>query len=245
MAFVRTRQRAASRAGLTLLEVILALALTVGLAGAVMGFYHRSASLRDSLLEEVNFVAAERAFMDLITSELRSAEKHGATDTALEGGEMRMQLVTHTLPGPAAWAAVNITEQATPAERELRLVGYRVCDSEDETAQPTVCGIERTEQRRLAAQVAEEGEEISVELLTEDIRFLRLRYWDGSAWITAWSGSDLPVAVEVTLGRRPLPEDTTPEDYPYETFTRVVHIPGSRAQLGERTNVGFDSGGGW
>lgn len=245
MAFVRTRRRAADRAGLTLLEVILALALTVGTAGAVMGFYHQSASLREKLLTDVDFVAAQRAFMDLITAELRAAGRHRATGMALEGGEMRMQLVTNTLPGPAVWAAVNITEQVPPAERELRLVGYRVCEGEDETDQPTVYGIERTEQRRLTAQVAEEGGEISVELLAEHIRFLRFRYWDGSTWITAWSGGDLPVAVEVTVGRQALPRDTTPENYPYETFTRVVYVPASRTQRLGDTDGGFDRGGGW
>ncbi|MGC9453924.1 MAG: hypothetical protein ACP5HU_03590 [Phycisphaerae bacterium] len=233
------------RAGLTLLEVILALGLTVGLAGAVMGFYHQSASLRESLLGQVDFIAAERAFMDLITSELRSVEKHRATGMALEGGEMELRMVTASLPGPAVWVAGSLTEQPPPAEQELRLVGYRVCESEDETGELRVCGLERTEQRRITAQSAEEGEEIDVELLTGRIRFLRLRYWDGSAWITAWSGSDLPVAVEVTVGRRPLPQDTTPEEYPYETFTRVVYVPGSQTSVREGTDVRFDTGGGW
>jgi type II secretory pathway component PulJ len=217
--------RAAGRAGLTLLELVLALTLTSALAGAVMGFYHQAASLRESLLDEADFVAAERALMDRMTGELRAARAHDNAGIALEGGEMELRFVTAALPGRAAWAVPRATEEPPPAEQELRLVGFRLCEGEDETGEPRICGLERTVQKRLTAQVAEEGGEIEVTLLTDRVRFLRLRYWDGAAWITAWSGGDLPQAVEVTVGRRPLPPETGPEDYPYETFTRLIDVP--------------------
>ncbi len=240
-------------AGLTLVELILALALTVGLAGAVMGFYHQSTSLRESLLAQADFVAAQRSFMDQVTSELRGARRHRMTGITLEGGEMEMELVTTALPGPAVWVAPRITEQPPPVEHDLRLVGYRLGYEEDEAGNVFVSGLERTEQRRITAPVVEEGEEITVELLTDRIRFLRLRYWDGSAWITSFSGGDFPEAVEVTVGRRPLPEATTPEEYPYETFTRVVYIPaGGETPRGRGERGGgrqdadeFGEGGRW
>lgn len=225
-------------AGLTLVELVLALALTVGLAGGVMGFYHQSASLRESLLAEVDFIAAERAFMDMVTSELRGAHRHRMTGVTLEGGEMEMQLVTTALPGPAAWVAPRITEQPPPVEHDLRLVGYRLGYDEDEDGAVFVRGLERTEQRQITALIAEEGEEISVELLSDRIRFLRLRYWDGSVWITSFSGGGFPEAVEVTVGRRPLPDATSPEEYPYETFTRVVYLPAGGAARGGRGDRG-------
>jgi len=91
-------------------------------------------------------------------------------------------------------------------------------------------GLARTSQRILAAPAAEEGSEIDVALLTRHVKFLQLSYFDGekSQWTNEWNASGLPLAVEITMGLEPLPEDTEPDDYPSETYRRTVYVPAGK-----------------
>ncbi|MBT3278579.1 MAG: prepilin-type N-terminal cleavage/methylation domain-containing protein [Phycisphaerales bacterium] len=88
--------------------------------------------------------------------------------------------------------------------------------------------------RRQEEQAAEADEDeaaedrITVQLLSESIRYLRLRYFDGQEWLDEWEDTaSIPVAVEVSLGFKPalvalLEAD---DDYPHEVFRRVVYLP--------------------
>ena len=67
----------------------------------------------------------------------------------------------------------------------------------------------------------------SLPLLTEDIHFLRFRYWDGKGWQDSWRSSELPQGVEVSLGMEAFPPEAQPSEYPYEVFRRVIYLPGS------------------
>ena len=60
------------------------------------------------------------------------------------------------------------------------------------------------------------------------IRFLHFRFWDGSAWLDSWADVVPPLAVEVSFGIEPQPDDALPEEYPFEVFRRVVLLPGGR-----------------
>ena len=67
--------------------------------------------------------------------------------------------------------------------------------------------------------------------LTETIRHLRFRYWDGSNWLEGWDRPEAPLGVEITLGFEPPPEEDfvagnvdenlPPPDYPFEVFRRL------------------------
>lgn len=216
------------RSGFTLLEVVLAVSLALGLLVAMFGFYRHTTRVESAVTEEVERVGAVRAVMRLLTRELRSAFVVRFLGQGLDGAGDRIQLASLTLPSGAVWIEQGMTETSPlPPEHDVQIVGYRLRYVENEEGDLVVAGLERTCQRVLTLRVAEEGEEeeIEVMLVTPHIAFLRLRYWDGSAWAEAWQGNDLPGAVEITLGYRPLPEDTEPEEYPYETHRRVVAIP--------------------
>ena len=103
---------------------------------------------------------------------------------------------------------------------------YRIRYSEDEMGELVAVGLERTCQKVLS-QRTEEQEQIPSALLTDHVRFLHLRYWSEGDWVESWDGGDLPLAVEIVLGAEALPADLAPEEYPYETFRRVVYVPGS------------------
>jgi hypothetical protein len=79
--------------------------------------------------------------------------------------------------------------------------------------------------------------------MSSQLVFLYFRYFDGGAWVDTWhSGSSsggagstpqLPMAVEVTLGTSPVPEEMTLEDYlaQYPTFRREIFIPAGKREL--------------
>ena len=215
-----------SRTAMTLLEVVLAIALVVLMMGSVYGFYGRTVAVRDRVVDRTAQVTAMRNVMRRITDELRCAKVYPFINIGLTGGEDEAQFITTMLPGPAAWVRRDVIDDAPPPEYDLQLVGYRLRTSEDEDegGQVVVEGLERTCQRLQAVAEAEEGEGIEVAFLTPHVKFLRLQYWSGRDWAPQWNDK-LPGAVEITLGFEPLPEETAADEYPYETFRRVVAIP--------------------
>jgi type II secretory pathway component PulJ len=228
----------------TLLEVVLAVALAVGLVGAMFGLYFRSSSLRERANEHMDFLLAERLVMDQVTRELRSAMEFKFLRVGLEGQTDRMEFSCARLPGPSVWMESTVTEDPPPAEADVQLVGYRLRTEADETGQEVVVGLERTCQRSLLSRQVEEADaeapgedadntalptdraEVEVLLVTDRIRHLRLRYWDGTDWLEQWTGGDLPGAVEVTLGDRPMGEDQDESEYTGTLYRRVVYLPG-------------------
>jgi len=216
-----------ARPGFTLLEVVLAVALAVALVGALVGFYHHVLRVREAVAAEVERVTAVRAVMRTMTRALRSAVALRRLGQGVEGAGDRVQVATVAVPSGAVWVERTATETSPlPPEADVRIEGFRLRWVENEEGDLVVAGLERTCQRVLAAPVLEEGRQVEATLLAPEVKFLRLRYWDGSAWTEAWQGDDLPQAVEITLGLRPLPEGTEPDEYPYPTYRRVVTVPG-------------------
>lgn len=226
--------RRAARRAFTLLEAVLALTLALSLVLVMLTFYKQATDVRAAVLDEALLVGEERAVMDLATQELRAAMAAPQAGIGVEGAIDQIRFATVALPGGSVWIVRRAAESdQLPPERDLQIVGYRLRIVEDDMGQPVVVGLERTCQRLLTAQVAEEGVEIQATLVSAGLKFLRLRYWDGTTWLESWGGNDLPQAVEICLGREPLPEGVEPLQYPYPLFRRVVFVPaGARAASG-------------
>lgn len=198
-------RRRVGKAGFTLLEVTLAVSLTLVLMVAMLTFYRQVTGVRAAVLKEIELVGAERAVMDLMTEEVRGAFVFRFLGQGMDGSADQMRFAAVTLPSPSVWLIQGMTEtEEIPPERDLQIVGYRIRYSEDEYGDLVVDGLERTCQKTLTLRVAEETEEdeeseIQASLLTPHIKFLRLGYWDGSAWLESWSGGDLPQALEIVL----------------------------------------------
>jgi hypothetical protein len=236
------------RTGLTLIEVVLAITLTVGLMMSALSFYKYVADVRedfDGQLRSVRLTAARRAVMDRITDELRGAMVYVFLDFGLAGGPDSIQFMTAAVPGQSVWAVENITDDPTPPEHDIQLVGYRLRIVEDENGDEVVMGLERTYQGIVAAETAEEGEDIQASLLAPQFKFLAFRYWDSEAgdWVDSWQSGTLPLAVEIVLGVQELPEDLEPMDYPYATHRRVVFVPGGAQGSGQTTIIRGLGGG--
>ena len=217
--------------GMTLLEVIVAVSLTIGILGGAMSFYLHVAEVRNDFADRmgvVRQVEVRQMLMDRITDDLRSAITSPFLQMGLAGTDSGMQFITTVVPQSTLWGAENVLDQPVAAEQDVQIVGYSLRYGEDEDGLEIVEGIQRTVQTSLTAQVIEEGQAVEAALIAPQYKFLWLRYWDGQAgdWATGWDGGDLPLAVEIVLGREELPEDMEPADYPYETFRRVVYVPG-------------------
>lgn len=233
--------------GFTLLEMILAISLAVGLLGALYGFYDQVSSVRHRVLRQMAFYGAERQVMDRLTGELQSAVPYPFLGLALEGqvllaestggpwGGSTTRFFTTMLPGPAAWAEFSVTETPPPPEHDVQWVGYSLQVYQDEEGLWHNGGLVRSVQRLLTSPLAEEGEgpeaEIVVEPFAPEIKFFYVQYYDGQAWTDAWIDGTLPMAVEVVLGAEELPEGMDVLDYLaepglYPVFRRTIYLPG-------------------
>jgi hypothetical protein len=228
---------AGGRSGMTLIEVIVAVALTIGIMVGAIEFYRHVLDVREQLtgqFHQAQRTSARRAVMDRMTDELRSSMVFPFLQLGLSGQATEVQFVTASVPGAGTWAVTNITDQAPERESDMRIVGYRLRVVQDANGQDRIDGLERTEQKTMTAEVVEEGEEIQGTLIAPQFKFIAFRYWDnqGSQWVTSWGGASLPMAVEIVLGAEPLPDDLPPEDYPYATYRRVVYVPGGSQPFG-------------
>ncbi|MCX5682148.1 MAG: hypothetical protein NT049_00465 [Planctomycetota bacterium] len=172
-----------ARPGFTLLEIVMAVALALALVAAMLTFYQQAVQVRATLNQENDKTGAERAVMNLVTTELRCARASREISFGLEGALDQMRLVTTCLPGATAWIVTTSTETPPAAERDIQIVGWRLCIVEDEDRQPVIMGIERTCQKNVTARVAEEGKEIQTLLVSPRFKFIRFRYWDGNTWL--------------------------------------------------------------
>lgn len=234
--------------GFSLLEVALAVSLLVGFVGAMLALYSYAMDMREDLNRRMDVLSAQRLVLQHATNELRSAMMYPSVPFGMQGEDQQARWVCMQLPGPAAWAKRRVTEEPIPPESDIQLVGYRLGFEENEQGDVVISGLERTTQKVVSADVpeeesVEEGEEVEVVLLSPDIRYLRFRYYDGTSWAGTWRGNTLPVAVEMTLGLKPLPEDMTHEEYPYDTFRRTVYLIGSQEESrGAATGTDEDEG---
>ena len=230
--------------GFTLIEVVLAIVIAVGLFTGVLVFYRQAATIREEILRKADALAAVRLVMDRMSTELRTAPPATAGLAVVSGDSRSLRMIHTTVPSRTPWRGGTLGRAAF-AETDWVEVTYR-CSSD--TNQP---GLFRQERVHTAGAVISTNlpTEIGPEIpegtnapaallgspLSEAVAHLRLRYWDGSRWPGAWSRPQPPAAVEITLGLEaidaeddPLEAEGMPGDgptYPFEVFRRVVALP--------------------
>jgi len=235
-----------ARRGFTLIEVVLAVSLSLALVVAILAFYKQVTDVRAVVRAEAQIISDEQTIMGLMTQDLRSALVSALAALAIDGGASgQVRMATASLPGGISWVVQQATAtEQYPPQPDVQIVGYRLRVEEDDQGQPVITGLERTCQRTPTLRTAEEGVDIQVTLLSSGMRFLYLRYWDGAAWQESWTTGDLPGAVEITLGREPLPDGSDPAEYPHSVYRRVVCVPAGVKPPSSTTVVGLVSGGG-
>ncbi|MFA6546700.1 MAG: hypothetical protein WCS99_19950 [Limisphaerales bacterium] len=226
---------ASGRAAFTLLEVVLAITIAIAILVVALAFHQQATFLRGQLLEESERLAAVRQVMSRLAADLRVAPMHN--QTGFTGDSNSLRFVT-----------TGLMLQPGAIETDLMRVSYRVTFSGEGT-NVSVNGLTRIEEpavNLIASPLAPALTTIAddtnapavaaVEPLTDAIRFLSFRFWDGTAWRENWSAAAPPPGVEVSLGFEPLSADATPGEYPGEVFRRVIFLPAGQPRPAE-TNL--------
>ena len=226
----------------TLVEVILAISIAIGILVVALYFYSQATNLRAQLLEESDRISSIRLVMDRLTSELRNA--FAQPQTGFHGDATSLQFVTTEPPSRA-----SATRVGTP-RTDLRLISYGLSKTLDGTNE-VATGLTRTEQPLVEKPAstsafssattldATNAPARSLEPMTDSIRLLRIWYWDGNGWLATWKSDQLPRGVEITLGAEPLPDDASILDYRGELYRRVIYLPTSR-EIDDTSDL-FDS----
>lgn len=233
--------------GFTLIEVVLAIVIAVGLLTGVLMFYRQASVVREEVLRKADALSAVRLVMDRISTELRTTPPDGGGTPVVSGDSRSLRMLHTAVPSRTPWRGGNLG-RVTSAEADWVEVSYR-CSSD--TNRP---GLFRQERTHTAAAAVSTNLPTEIEQqaragtntlgapvgipISEAIGHLRFRYWDGSRWSDAWERPQPPVAVEVSLGIEPDEEDgfvpeasdsTDPSPYPFEVFRRVIALPAGAA----------------
>ena len=225
-------QLLARTGGFTLLEVLLAMCIAVGILTVVLFFYQQCAALRSRLLLETSRISAVRLVMERLTEELNAARRNETWQQGLTGASDSLQFLKLEFPSASSWSNAMDTVSAAAGPR-FELISYSLDSS---TNGEVGAGLTRSEGSLYAMPPAASTNALDEPItgattapqpamVIEQIQFLRLRYWDGTQWLDAWTTPDLPAGVEVTLGIDPLPPELTPDEYPYEFYRRVIYLP--------------------
>ncbi len=233
--------------GLTLLEMLLSISLIVLLVGAMFGFYNVSLDTRERGRRLVETSARAQRMVEHIAQEVRSANGFvPRLGPGITGLKHEITLQTVALTDRELFERRSIREKPPPAQSDVREVRYYLAidpeqqedysdpdDPESMTSGPRTIGLVRREVKTLrqATTLGDRPEEVDLDLLSDELRYLRFRYFDGVDWVDIWQpppafrmGNSLPQAVEITVGYAPvLPED--PNELDFDEEDRRVSLP--------------------
>lgn len=229
---IRRRQSA-----FTLVEVVLAVAIALGILLVLLYFYHQATNLRSQAIEQTETIAAARLVMDRITADLRVFKPESEWGRTFVGNANSIEFVKTDVPSFAAWTGGTLGRADFPAT-DLKVVKYWL----EPVGLTNGGGLVRSEEplvRRRGTVVVEQTvgtnglPVLEGPPVIEELQYLKFRYWSGRAWMDSWSAAGGPRAVEISLAGEPLTNETTsveaavdPEvDSDVEVFRRVVCLP--------------------
>ena len=247
--------RALPRAsGFTLIEVLLAIAIATGLLLVAILFYRQTADLRSQVLGQADRYAQIRLVLDRVSSDLRTARAHAGDPAAFSGNGTAIRFERAAWTGPAAdgtasfiAGASDLTQITVSAIQSLDGTNLTV-NGLDRIEEPLAlrkgngippetgwtslagqAGLSRLGSGS-SASAAERDSRTALsrpaEPLSDAIRFVRFRYWDGVGWMDGWTNFSPPPGVEITLSCEAPVEGTNAGEYSSEMFRRVVFLPG-------------------
>lgn len=246
------RPLAASR-GYTLLEILLALALTVVILGLVAMAIHVHLRVAQVSREQVEEAQLARVLLQRIAGDLRNVLPYSAGPpvSGVSGSEQELQVETCRRPladrSQAATAMADAGQSVAPSD--VRTVTYSlglpssVDPSQRGDSATGEGGLYRRElDRAIFATTMQQGRtdelDQAAELLAAEVQDVRFTYYDGTTTTDTWDPSQqkkLPSAVKVAIAiRRPPPTSSTlslmTADEPAPAVYEIlVDLPNSQA----------------
>jgi type II secretory pathway pseudopilin PulG len=231
--------RGLASGGFTLIEVVLAIGIAAGILMVVLFFYRQSEALRTALLEETSRIGAARLIMERLSLELSAARRCESFQQGLSGGADNLRFVRLDFPLSSCWTNTNQTSLVSaPVPTPFRLVSYSLVQSTNGSSGSGVVRSEEMLSKRTTPVLFTNADDGSLGggasaatngLAIGQIQFLRFRYYDGTNWLEAWSAPGLPAGIDVSLGVEPLPPELTVDEYPFETYRRIIYLPSHAA----------------
>jgi hypothetical protein len=211
-------------------------------------FYRQAADLRGQILQESERISVMRLVLDRLAADLRTAEPAANSGAEFIGGSNSMRFIRESLNVPFSTDSASIRAGKT----DLTTISIATL-METNDNKTRISGLGRTEEPVSAAVSASNGIIISnsasflpgrasqpPEALTDLVRFVRFRYWDGAAWQSGWSNTTPPAGVEIVLATEPAAEDAAPDAYPPGPLRRVIYVPGGAAHRRSSSDL-FDN----
>jgi len=241
------------RSAFTLVEIVLAIGLATGLMLVALTFYRQATDMRGQVLGELERLSTLRLVLDRLAADLRTAQPQAGPGNEFTGSATALAFVKEAYVAAAPNAPAGM-----PEPTDLIRVSF-VTSTGTNGTRLVVNGLDRRESPLNAPFVARDpgpdpmvstneavgtNTEVAVkpaerfpskEPFGPAIRFVRFRYWDGSAWQAGWSGAKPPAGVEIILSLSLLPEDADPDALPPDAYRRVVYIPGGTTQPAPET----------
>ena len=254
---VRLSNRRCDRLAFTLVEVLLAISIASALLISALLFYRQAADLRSQILVESDRLGTMRRVLDLMASDLRSAQAIPGVGDSFSGGSNWISFTRLTVPrsgpgsgsGSGALSLQRVTYTA-PVHTEgtnTRVAGLSRVEDSPDAARPSLPvappvgldpgpfgGTNRgTVSISYEEAIAKPREETPANLITDLVRFVRLRYWDGAGWLDGWTNSVPPPGIEIVLSTEDQANESAPDpnaSAPDDLFRRVVFLPTGVAQ---------------
>lgn len=249
--------RRRDRLAFTLVEVLLAISIASALLISALLFYRQAADLRTQILVESDRLGTMRRVLDLMASDLRSAQAVPGVGDAFSGGSNWISFtrltVPRTGPGGASGAGALSLQRVTytaPVHTEgtnTSVAGLSRVEDSPDAARPSLpvappAGLDPgpfggtnrgTVSISYEEAIAKPREEAPANLITDLVRFVRLRYWDGAAWLDGWTNSVPPPGIEIVISTEDQATESAPDpnaSAPDDLFRRVVFLPTGVAQ---------------
>lgn len=230
-----------NRAGFTLLEMLVAMALVTVIAGALYSSLFAAFKAQETAEAAIAPVRAGELAAALIRRDIETvlpptgllAAEFVGEDSAGDMGRPADVLVMHCA------SQVAREGEATCDVRRVELSCERLEDSDERTG----AIVRRVTTRLLAAETPDPVEDV----LCRNVLGFNLRYFDGASWLDSWDsttqGDEIPPAVEVTLEMGSILEGgSTRVDYKVVRVLRVLTQGPSATQEGMTVQRGEGGG---
>ena len=219
--------------GFTLLEMLVATAMTAVLAGSLYATLHVTFKARTSAHAAVDQVRKVELALEMIRADLESA----VIPRGILAGPFLGEPSTDSSGRPSDTIVLHTAADAAQDREgtgDIRMVELACEPDEDGPGQAL---LRRVSVRLLATKV----EEPSEELLCRGVRSFSLSYFDGLEWQDGWDSgmldNALPLAVEVSLEL--MSEDGADADRGGYWASRVFRLPCSSLTTGLEVEMGM------